>query len=160
MRRFGGDGGAATPFAATLVLVLISVLWVVVQAGSAVAARHRAEGAADLAALAAAAHSATGAAAACGHAEVVAAAMGTGLTSCTVSVGEARVQLRASVPGLGEVTGRARAGPVDGSPPARWAGTTETPPPACGAGRVGAPDSARRTGCSGPSPVRTARRSR
>lgn len=125
MTRTDPDAGVATPFAATLILVLITLLSVVVQAGSALAARHRAEGAADLAALAAAAHLALGEEAACDKARMVTAAMGIGLVSCTAADGSTRIHVRAPVPGLtavpgltgipgvGEVTARARAGPVD-----------------------------------------------
>lgn len=124
MTRTEDDAGAATPLAAVLVLVLIALLSVVVQAGSALAARHRAEGAADLAALAAAAHSAIGAERACGKASVVTAAMGVGVVSCTATGDSTWIRVRAPVPGLasvpglaevpgvGEVTARARAGPV------------------------------------------------
>ncbi|MER7079093.1 Rv3654c family TadE-like protein, partial [Saccharopolyspora kobensis] len=59
------DRGAATALSAILVLALLAVLVLVLQIGAATIARHRAEGAADLAALAAAAHAPSGAESAC-----------------------------------------------------------------------------------------------
>ncbi|WP_344680077.1 Rv3654c family TadE-like protein [Saccharopolyspora taberi] len=108
-----GDRGAATVLAAALSGALITVLWVGIQLGSAVVNRHRAEGAADLAALAAAAHVPQGQEFACGRAGWVARGMGAEIASCRLDGSDARVELH--VPGLfAVIDARARAGPVRG----------------------------------------------
>jgi secretion/DNA translocation related TadE-like protein len=89
----------------------------VVLVGSAVTTRHRAEAAADLAALAAAADAVTGSAGACATASSIAVANGAVLETCTLLPG-AVVQIRVGVRGtmgpLGEnwAHASARAGPV------------------------------------------------
>ena len=112
------DLGAATALAAALSVALLTVLWIGIQFGSAVVNRHKAEGAADLAALAAAAHAPQGQKFACGRAELVARGMGAAIRDCRLDGSDARVELRVAVPGLsGAFTGadaRARAGPVRG----------------------------------------------
>lgn len=67
-RGFTADEGAATLVAAVLSVALLSIAWLGYQIGAVVLSRHRAEGAADLAALAAASQVARGADAACGRA--------------------------------------------------------------------------------------------
>jgi len=85
--------------------------------GAAVIARHRAQAAADLAALAAAGRLTEGADAACAHAVVLAEAMDTTLVNC--SVVELDVVVAVDVPvtlgrlGTGAAHAVARAGPVD-----------------------------------------------
>lgn len=112
--RAGDETGAATVLAATfitiLALVSISGIWL----GSAVIARHRAQSAADLAALAAAARVPTGTAAACGQAAALARAMAATVLGCTAE--QLDVTVVVSVP-VGGVFGRdarasARAGPM------------------------------------------------
>jgi secretion/DNA translocation related TadE-like protein len=84
--------------------------------GSAVIARHRAQAAADLAALAAAARVALGAQAACASAAALATASGAALSSCTVD--ELDVVVTVEVPvglgrwGVNAARAGARAGPV------------------------------------------------
>lgn len=68
-----------------MIVVLVTVALVGVRVGSAVVARHRAQGAADLAALAAAARVPSGPAAACQGALEIARAMGAELADCTVA---------------------------------------------------------------------------
>ncbi|MBA3524717.1 MAG: flp pilus-assembly TadE/G-like family protein [Geodermatophilaceae bacterium] len=89
--------------------------------GSAVLARHRAESAADLAALAAAGAAPQGADSACGQAERVAAGMNARLDSCRLVglVAEIQVSVTTELAVVGEATahGRARAGPVSATPP-------------------------------------------
>lgn len=68
-----------------MIVVLVTVALVGVRVGSAVVARHRAQGAADLAALAAAARLPSGPAAACQVALEIARAMGAELADCTVA---------------------------------------------------------------------------
>ncbi|RCW40196.1 secretion/DNA translocation related TadE-like protein [Halopolyspora algeriensis] len=110
------DRGAATVFAAIVSMGLLAVLWFGVQLGAAVITRHRAEGAADLAALAAAAHAARGAEPACARARWVVEEMHAATVSCRLDGLDARVRVRLDVPGLlpgfGPVDARARAGPA------------------------------------------------
>jgi secretion/DNA translocation related TadE-like protein len=85
--------------------------------GSAVIARHRAQAAADLASLAAAARLADGGGAACSQASAVARAMRTAITDCVVEDLDVVVIVEASVPlgriPMGPARATARAGPVD-----------------------------------------------
>lgn len=82
--------------------------------GAAVVARHRAQSAADLGALAAATVLASGPAAACGRAATVAAAGGAALRSCAVTGLDVvvTVTVRAGGRFAGEARAGARAGPV------------------------------------------------
>lgn len=86
-----------------------------VYVGSAVIARHRAQAAADLAALAAAARLAEGADAACAQASVVAQAMRTAVTQCVVEDLDVVITVDAAVAlgrfGVGPARAAARAGP-------------------------------------------------
>lgn len=129
-RRFTADEGAATIVAAVLSVALLGVAWLGYQLGGVVLSRHRAEGAADLAALAAASQVAQGANTACERAREVAREMRVQLADCRVSGPEARVRTTAEPPGVSlhgaplpgvplhwAVHGRARAGPV-GAPTA------------------------------------------
>ncbi|WSI71958.1 flp pilus-assembly TadE/G-like family protein [Streptomyces sp. NBC_01335] len=87
MNRFGGrrrDQGMATVWVALTVATLCSVCAVILAFGQAVAARHRAGGAADLAALAAADRALQGPGAACAAARRVAGAQGALLVRCSV----------------------------------------------------------------------------
>ncbi len=77
--------------------------------GSAVIARHRAQAAADLAALAAAARLPAGTDAACSQASVIANAMRVGVADCTVEELDVVVIVQA-----GRARAGARAGPADG----------------------------------------------
>ncbi|WP_267305988.1 Rv3654c family TadE-like protein [Mycobacterium barrassiae] len=85
--------------------------------GAAVTARHRAQAAADLAALAAAGRLAQGEGAACGHAVELAEAMGTRVVDCTVTGLDAVVAVEVAVAlgrlGIGTARAVARAGPVE-----------------------------------------------
>ncbi|WP_443049144.1 Rv3654c family TadE-like protein [Streptomyces sp. NBC_00316] len=89
----------ATVWVAMTTATLCAVFAVVLALGQAVAARHRAGGAADLAALAAADRALQGMAAACRAAEEVATAQGAVVVRCAVQ-GE-----------IADVTARARFGP-------------------------------------------------
>lgn len=75
---------------------------------SAVIARHRAQAAADLAALAAAAQLPAGADVACGQASAIAGAMGVGVADCVVDGLDVLVTVTAGAAGAA-----ARAGPAD-----------------------------------------------
>jgi secretion/DNA translocation related TadE-like protein len=112
-----GDDGVATVLAATMVLALVALAVAGVALGSAVAARHRAQAAADLAALGAAGRLALGRDTACGEAESVAAEMRTAVTACRVEGLDVIVTVEATARlgrwGVGVARGMARAGPVE-----------------------------------------------
>jgi secretion/DNA translocation related TadE-like protein len=99
------------------VLLVITIGGVYV--GSAVIARHRAQAAADLAAVAAAVHLADGTRVACSRASALALAMRTAVTHCVVENLDVVVTVEARVPlgriAAGPARGTARAGPVDTS---------------------------------------------
>ncbi|MGW7094020.1 Rv3654c family TadE-like protein [Streptomyces sp. NPDC054874] len=106
----GADRGVATVWVAVTAAGLCTVFAVVLALGQAVAARHRAGGAADLAALAAADRALEGTVAACGAARRVAQAQGAVLVRCAVHGETADVTARSGFgPYLPAV--RARAGP-------------------------------------------------
>ncbi|WP_127781807.1 Rv3654c family TadE-like protein [Rhodococcus sp. X156] len=109
------ERGSATVWTVLGMATLLVLVGVVVQLGAAVGARHRAEAAADLAALAAASHVLEGEAAACGRAAVVTDGMDVSLASCRLDGWDAVVEVDAAGPAsLGSAHGRARAGPVQG----------------------------------------------
>jgi secretion/DNA translocation related TadE-like protein len=96
--------------------VVLAVTIGCVYVGAAVIARHRAQSAADLAALAAAGRLARGAEAACAHASAVAAAMHAAATDCIVEELDVVVSVDVRVElgrfGVGPARARARAGPA------------------------------------------------
>ncbi|MGW1408610.1 Rv3654c family TadE-like protein [Streptomyces sp. NPDC002403] len=94
---------------------LCAVFAVVLALGQVVAVRHRAGGAADLAALAAADRALRGPGAACGAAERVAAAQGAVVVRCAVRGEVADVMARVSF-GPYEPVIRSRAGPPEAAP--------------------------------------------
>ncbi|MGW8883187.1 Rv3654c family TadE-like protein [Streptomyces sp. NPDC055749] len=98
-----GDQGLATVWVAMTTATLCAVFAVVLALGQAVEARHRAGGAADLAALAAADRALQGVAAACEAAGRVARAQDAVVVRCAVR-GE-----------IADVTARARFGPYEPS---------------------------------------------
>ena len=110
------DRGSVTVWAAALA----GLIWLASSAallyGSAVAGRHRAETAADLAALAAAVHVPEGAASACAAGARIAVRNGGSLWDCRLAGADVEVVVssRVSLGGLGALTviARARAGPV------------------------------------------------
>jgi secretion/DNA translocation related TadE-like protein len=93
------------------VLVLLTVACVYI--GSVVVARHRAQSAADLAALAAAARLPSGAEAACARASVVARGMHVDAIDCRVDDLDVVITVRVAVALGGVSQAAARAGPVD-----------------------------------------------
>lgn len=99
--------------------VLLAITLAGVYVGSAVIARHRAQAAADLAAVAAAAHLTDGTGAACSRASALAHAMRTAVTHCVVEDLDVVVTVETSVPlgriAVGPARATARAGPVDAS---------------------------------------------
>ena len=111
--RVRDETGAATVLAAVFIAILALVSVAGIWLGSAVIARHRAQSAADLAALAAAARVPTGTAVACGQATALARAMAATVLGCTAE--QLDVTVVVSVP-VGGMFGRdaqasARAGP-------------------------------------------------
>ncbi|WP_079041917.1 Rv3654c family TadE-like protein [Streptomyces aureus] len=116
----GRDRGAATVWVAFAACALCVVFGAVLALGQAVAARHRAGGAADLAALAAADRALWGEAEACAAASRVAAAQGAELVGCAVR-GE-----------LAEVTARVVRGPY--RPAIRSRAGPPAPPPTASRG--------------------------
>ena len=116
-RRGRGERGSATVWVLALSGVLVALGAAGVLVGSAVITRHRAEAAADLAALAAAGDAVTGPADPCATASSVAVANGAVLESCAVLAG-AVVQIRVGVRmpmgplGVRWAQASARAGPV------------------------------------------------
>ncbi|MFF8942592.1 Rv3654c family TadE-like protein [Streptomyces sp. NPDC014864] len=130
------DRGSATVWSVGAIAVLCAVFGVALALGQAVVTRHRAAGAADLAALAAADHWAEGTAAACARAEQVAGAQGTRLVRCAI-VGDTSDVTAVSERGPFTAEVRARAGPA--GPVPQEAGT----PPAGSRFRLSAPEGAR-----------------
>ncbi|MCU1684959.1 MAG: putative rane protein [Amycolatopsis sp.] len=114
--RADQERGAATIWTAIAVTALLCVVAFAFWLGSAAIARHRAEGAADLAALAAAGVAHRGSGPACDLARLVAERMATRLVGCRLDADDALVEVSASAPGVplnfGSVGARARAGPA------------------------------------------------
>jgi len=113
------ERGSATVWVLALAGALAVVGAAAVLVAAAVTARHRAGGAADLAALAAAGRAVTGDPAACAVAGEIAERNGARLTACTVEDGgvvavTVVVPVRLGPLGRHDATGRARAGPVGG----------------------------------------------
>ncbi|MBM7771405.1 secretion/DNA translocation related TadE-like protein [Actinokineospora baliensis] len=106
-----GDGGFATVFAAWVITGLLSLVLMVMTVAGAVSARHRAESAADLGALAAAGHVLDGQA--CARARWVVERAGAELVGCAVSGWDATVEVAVRPAALiGSARATARAGPV------------------------------------------------
>ena len=96
-----------------MVVALLTVTLGVGRVGAAVLARHRAQAAADLAALAAAGALPAGPTAACDRARDLAATMGAAITDCAVTGLDITVQVSVGVEiGGGTARAVARAGPV------------------------------------------------
>ncbi|GHH55666.1 Rv3654c family TadE-like protein [Streptomyces umbrinus] len=147
---FASDRGSATVWTVGAIAVLCVVFGAVLAMGQAVVIRHRAGGAADLAALAAADHWMEGGTAACGQAERVARAQGTRVVRCAVQGEISDVTVAA---GRGPLTAevRARAGPAGpvgpvapADPPgsAESAGSAGSAGPGTSPAPTGAPDRA------------------
>jgi len=111
-----GERGSATLVAVAMMAVLMSITLGGTVVGSAVIARHRAQAAADLAALAAAGRIASGPQSACGFAGSVAAANGAKVSGCTVEELDVVVTVEVAVSlgslGIAPAAAAARAGPV------------------------------------------------
>jgi secretion/DNA translocation related TadE-like protein len=112
----GGDKGVATVWAAGTIVVLVSMAVFGLQLGEAILARHQAESAADLAALAGATAVVAGEQYACTQAHRVTDRMRVQLVSCRLRDGDVLVDVAVQpggwLGGLEAATSRARAGPV------------------------------------------------
>ena len=110
------DRGSASLVAVAMLAVLLALTAGGGYVGSAVIARHRAQAAADLAALAAAVRLADGAGAACVRASELARAMHTVVTRCVIEDLDALVTVDAPMTfgrlGVGPARASARAGPA------------------------------------------------
>jgi secretion/DNA translocation related TadE-like protein len=109
------DRGSATVLAAVGAAGMLVVLAVGIQIAGATIARHRAEAAADLAALAGATEVRNGREAACGRAGRIASANGASVQNCEILDLDLRVTVRivVSIGPIGaSATGRGRAGPM------------------------------------------------
>ncbi|MGX1669633.1 Rv3654c family TadE-like protein [Streptomyces sp. NPDC055400] len=127
-RKASGDRGSATVWAVMATAALGLVFGCVLTVGQAVVVRHRAGGAADLAALAAADHWMEGRKEACAHAARVAVAQDTRLVRCAVFGEVSDVTAAAGeAPLTAEVRARAGpAGPVAPGVPTDPAGPTDS----------------------------------
>lgn len=114
----GGDRGSATIWTAAVITALLMFAAGILAVGSAAVTRHRAAGAADLAALAAADYAPDGEQVACGWARWVTDRMRVQLVSCHLDGWNALVLTSAEPPGplarFGAATAHAKAGPTDG----------------------------------------------
>lgn len=119
--RPGRDSGSATVWVLGAGLLVTTLGLTCVLAVSATAARHRAQAAADLAALAGARYAALGPATACAQAATVVRDNGATLTGCHLDgldlVVDVSVPVAGAPAGLDTATATARAGPVTIQPP-------------------------------------------
>ncbi|WP_447038242.1 Rv3654c family TadE-like protein [Streptomyces sp. DSM 118878] len=138
-RGMARDRGAATVWVTVVMAVLCVICGAVLAMGQAVMARHRAGGAADLAALAAADRWAAGSAKACEGAARVAEAQGARLVDCSVRGEISEVTASASV-GPFSPRIRSRAGPRRAAPPeGPGAASPRGPASSTGAGPITRP---------------------
>lgn len=111
------DRGVATVWMAAAIATVLVLVGAVIWLGTAVIIRHRAEGAAELAALAAAGAAPDGEADACAKAGLVAERSGVTVRECRLDGWDALVRVEMDMPApFGAASGRARAGPVVRSP--------------------------------------------
>lgn len=111
-----GDRGSASVWVLAIGLVVIVVAQAFAMVGAATVARHRAQAAADLAALAGALRVLDGESVACARAAEVSARNGAGLVACRVDGFDVivTVEVAATGPGAwGAAQRSARAGPVE-----------------------------------------------
>jgi secretion/DNA translocation related TadE-like protein len=111
--RLGSDRGSASLWLLGVALAVVLLAGAVTVAGGLLVARHRAQAAADLGALAGAARAFEGQAAACSAAARIAAANGASVTACRVEGLDVVLTVRVEGPkGWGAAEASARAGPV------------------------------------------------
>jgi secretion/DNA translocation related TadE-like protein len=107
------DRGSATVWALAAGSVVVSFALAVAAVGAAIVSRHRAQAAADLAALAGALAALDGDDVACQRATVIATANGADLTGCEVEGLDVVVTVQSMPTLIGSARASARAGPVD-----------------------------------------------
>jgi secretion/DNA translocation related TadE-like protein len=109
------DAGSATLWVVTAMAVVLGVAAASGSVGVVTVERHRADAAADAAALAAAGHVVAGPGSACAAAAAIARTDGAALTRCGLDGADAQVEVAVSLPGIlrrfGRAVGHARAGP-------------------------------------------------
>lgn len=114
--RDRADRGSASVWSAGALAALLAVVVAVVHLGGVTIARHQAESAADLAALAGATRTVAGERAACARAGEITDRMRVRLDSCRVQDWDVLLEVSARPAGplgrFGVTTARARAGPV------------------------------------------------
>ncbi len=114
--RLSRDDGSATVTACLALAALLALTVLVTYVGGVIAARHRAQAAADLAALAAAAELPEGADAGCAAAEALGRRMKAGVVRCEVAGWDGVIEVEEKVPacpfGSRGIRAIARAGPV------------------------------------------------
>nr|WP_063059266.1 Rv3654c family TadE-like protein [Nocardia sienata] len=119
-RLTAGEEGSATVTACLALAGLIVVTVLVVQFGGVVVARHRAQAAADLAALAAAGELWNGAEAGCAAAQALGRRMAAHVARCEIDGWEAVISIEETIPlgpfGTRSIRAVARAGPVGEAP--------------------------------------------
>ncbi len=108
------DQGSVTVLAVVWLAVFGVLIAFGVQAGGVVVRRHEVAAAADLAAVAAAAHLTDGVDLACERARWVVERMGKRLIGCAAGGWEVVVEVEGSISPFGAVSVRARAGPAEG----------------------------------------------
>ncbi|ORM26843.1 Rv3654c family TadE-like protein [Williamsia sp. 1135] len=117
MRIAGDERGSATVAGACAIAALAGLVVLVLYVGAAVSARHQAQSAADLAALAAASALVLGEADPCAQAGLIAGRMGVLLASCNPEGVDVVVSVRMAVDlglfGRRDALATARAGPVE-----------------------------------------------
>lgn len=110
------DRGSATVWTVGAIMALLVTLMFVLYDAGVVETRHRAEAAADLAALGAAERAASGGPAACARARWLTDQMRVTLASCRVRGWDSYIEVKAQLPAdlrrFGVVHARARAGPA------------------------------------------------
>ncbi|WP_348537443.1 Rv3654c family TadE-like protein [Nocardia carnea] len=115
--RLHQDDGSATVTACLALAALLVLTVLVMHVGGVIATRHRAQAAADLAALAAAAELPEGADAGCATAEELGRRMTAGLIRCEVAGWDVQIEVIEKVPvgpfGSQSIRAIARAGPVE-----------------------------------------------
>jgi secretion/DNA translocation related TadE-like protein len=115
--RLNSDRGSASLWLLGVALALVLLAGTVTVAGGLLVARHRAQNAADLGALAGARRAFEGQTAACSAADRFAAATGASVLSCQVDGLDVILTVRVNGPkGWGSAEASARAGPVRAAP--------------------------------------------
>ncbi|MER7673928.1 Rv3654c family TadE-like protein [Kitasatospora sp. NPDC096128] len=161
---YGADAGSATVWLLALAMLGTAVFAATIAVGAVVAARHRAESAADLAALAAADGLLLDPDGGCARAVGIAVAQGAVLVSCAADRSADAVEVVARVPvgGLpgrlpvGPVQARSRAGPVRAPVTAAEEGLGEahgSPGATGGPGATGSPGATGVAGVAGGEPT-------